>query len=716
MGFLSRVVCVAALAALTLLSGATGGVNTPHSGWYSGNPLLGPSTLTDMACAGSSCYASGEFGTLLKSTDGGSTWAGIVTGLTLNLSKVRLAGGSADRVIVGGGCAVRRSDDGGDTFFRLPFTARDVGCPTGAAAFAFPTSNVGYLLLGDSRVLVTEDGGRSFSRRTAVPGGANDILCTAERTCLAAGQNGQIHRTTDGAVSWAPIGAASGQVLFGLEQVDALTLYAVGMNRLLLKSVDGGVTWTRKPANTVPPSNFRSIRCGTPLQCLIAVENSSSIVRTSDGGDTFTTVVPSNDPTQTVEFAGVSRAIAAGNSGSAEVSNDGGSTWTSVGGRIQGTFRVLAAVSDSVAYAGGEQGVLARTTDSGQTWANVSPPSDRPITALTGAGDRLYVLAADHTLQRSDNGGQSYSLLNPRTGPVAAIHAVDANRLLLVGFRGVVRSPDGGETFSQVADPDVRGARLVAVDRAGTAVVVFGANRAALSVDAGANWTRIRLPKRRAVRDLDFVNARAGFLIDTRGALWRTGNAGRTWHELTSLGTAGAYSLEFADANSGYVAVRTFGSLGGLGLVLRTANGGRSWHPQLVARDGIAAIRTGGATDYALAGNSHLLATVMRGDVGSRQGLTLAARPRVAKRGARILVSGRLMPADGGEEVVVARLSGGRWATQRAIAASNGAFTTRWRLSGRAYFVAQVLGDADHAGAGTAALRVDVRPPRTKRR
>ena len=187
MRLLSRVVCVAALAALTLLSGATAGVNTPHSGWYSGNPLLGPNTLTDLACSGSTCYASGEFGTLLKSTDGGTTWAGIVTGLTLNLSKVRLAGGSPDRVLVGGGCAVRRSDDGGDTFFRLPFSARDTGCPAGVASFSFPTDRTGYLLLADSRVLSTADGGRSFSRRTAVPGGADDILCTAERTCFAVG-------------------------------------------------------------------------------------------------------------------------------------------------------------------------------------------------------------------------------------------------------------------------------------------------------------------------------------------------------------------------------------------------------------------------------------------------------------------------------------------------------------------------------------------------
>jgi hypothetical protein len=107
---------------------ASAGVNTPYSGWYSDSPLLGPNALTDLACSGSTCYASGEFGTLVKSTDAGATWSGIVAGLTLNLTKVRLAGDAPERVLVGGGCTVRRSDDGGETFFRLPFTARDFGC------------------------------------------------------------------------------------------------------------------------------------------------------------------------------------------------------------------------------------------------------------------------------------------------------------------------------------------------------------------------------------------------------------------------------------------------------------------------------------------------------------------------------------------------------------------------------------------------------------
>src|SRR5439155_8482086 len=118
--FVSRF-SLAAIAALAVLATASAGVNTPQSGWYSGNPLLGPNSLRDIACAGSTCYASGDFGTLLKSGDGGSSWKGIVTGLTLDLRRVGLAGGAPDRVVVGTDCALRRSDDGGDNFVRLPF-------------------------------------------------------------------------------------------------------------------------------------------------------------------------------------------------------------------------------------------------------------------------------------------------------------------------------------------------------------------------------------------------------------------------------------------------------------------------------------------------------------------------------------------------------------------------------------------------------------------
>jgi photosystem II stability/assembly factor-like uncharacterized protein len=705
MGYLSRFV-IAALAAFALISTASAGVNNPQSGWYSGNPLLGPNTLRDLSCSGATCYASGDFGTLLKSVDNGASWKGIVTGLTLDLTRVRLAGGSPDRVIVGGGCALRRSDNGGSTFARLPFSARDQGCPNPVVAFSFPSDKTGLILLQGARVLSTSDGGRSFARRTSVPSGANDILCVTDRTCFAVG--GAIMRTGDGGVSWTQAGAAQ----FGLssvEQADASTLYAVGAGSTIAKSIDGGLTWTSKTISGVPIRALAAIRCGDALHCLVATREPGGgggpIYRTVDGGMTFTAVTPSTDPSYGVEFAEASHAVAAGDLGSAEISADAGATWESVGSRVAGSFGVLAAASDTVAYAGGAQGVLARTADSGQSWTNVSPPTDSVITSLSGAGpSRLYVLSSDRTLQRSDNGGASYSLLNPGTANPVAIAALDVDRLLLLGQGLPFLSKNGGETFERASGKLPR-ADLRAADLAPGAAFAYGDLTIAKSIDRGVHWTAVKKPKKRAIADLDFVGRNTGYLLDSRGALWKTTNGGRLWRQL-AVGAPG-YAVEFSNGLNGYVAVRGFGSIRA-GVVMRTTDGGRSWHPQLVSRAEVTRLEATGSVDYALANGSSLYATTLGGDIGSPSALTINARPSVLKRPGRVIVRGRLSPADGGEEIVVSVFAGGRWAHRLAIAASNGTFVTRWRVARDASFIAQVLGDADHKGAGTRALSVKV--------
>jgi photosystem II stability/assembly factor-like uncharacterized protein len=708
MASLSRLACVILLA-LAVLSTASAGVNTPQSGWYSGNPLLGPNTLRDLACSGPTCYAAGDFGTLLKSTDAGTTWSGIVTGLTLDVSRVGLAGDDPDTVLAGGGCALRRSGDGGNTFTRLPFTARDTGCREPLASFSFPTGKVGYLLLTSGRVLATDDGGLTFSRRTSVPAGSKDILCTKERTCFVGSPSGAILRSLDGGVSWTQVANFPSSSAFSLGQADSLTLYAVGTSLQVVKSIDGGANWVRKTAHDVPFSDLVKIRCGDALHCLIGTVQGSQLLRTEDGGDTYRSVVPSSDASFALAFAGPSRALAAGMVGSAEVSNDAGATWAAVGSRIAGSFTQLAAVSDTIAYAGGESGVLARTRDAGQTWANVSPPTEATIVGLAGSGpNRLYVLASDGSLQRSDNGGSSYRLLNPGTVQPRAILAPTADRLLLISPGQILLSVNGGEAFRTVGGRLARRTRPVSGDLATGAIFANGARRAMVSTDGGSHWRAVRVPRRREIFDFDFVTARVGYLLDTEGHIWKTMNGGRRWADLKGIGTADGYQLAFANRSSGYVVA--FGRVGNrqLTFALRTADGGLSWHPQIVSPTHVDRLVSGGATDYALAGMRDLYATQTGGDIGGAEHLTLTPRRRSLRRAGAVVLTGRLSPADGGEEIVVARRSGNRWARRVVIAAANGTFTTRFRISRTSVFVAQVLGDDDHVGAGTPPLTVRV--------
>src|SRR4051794_38643096 len=137
-GLMTRLAAILA-AFFALASPAAAGVTSPQSGWYAGNPLLGPDDFADVACSGQSCYAAGGFGTLLYSSDGGPTWQGARTGLTDALQKVRTVGGDPRKLVVAGRCLLRRSDDGGGHFTRLPLAASDASCASPIASLAFPT-------------------------------------------------------------------------------------------------------------------------------------------------------------------------------------------------------------------------------------------------------------------------------------------------------------------------------------------------------------------------------------------------------------------------------------------------------------------------------------------------------------------------------------------------------------------------------------------------
>src|SRR5215213_2677815 len=100
----------AALTAALLALGAPAAgasVQVGSSGWEWGNPLPQGNTVRALSFAGASGYAAGDFGTLLRTDDGGTTWTGLPAGTYANFTEVQAV--DADTVIAGGGCVMRRS-------------------------------------------------------------------------------------------------------------------------------------------------------------------------------------------------------------------------------------------------------------------------------------------------------------------------------------------------------------------------------------------------------------------------------------------------------------------------------------------------------------------------------------------------------------------------------------------------------------------------------
>lgn len=717
---------------------AAANVQVGASGWQWGNPLPQGNTLRSSSFAGSTGYAAGDFGTLLKTTDGGATWSGLPVGTFEGLSIVQAL--DADTVFAGGGCVARRSVDGGRSFNAISFTPVESSCRAPLTALSFVSPTLGFLLLRDGSVFSTDDGGTQFAQRTALPGTTaaggsatpTSLVFTSATTGLGATNSGQLFRTTDAGVSWrlvATIGTATTQLSF----FDAAHGFAVGGGGTFLRSDDGGATWVRRDLGA-GALDYSAIRCASPQLCVLSTASGAQLVRTADAGDTPGAVItPSSDPIYAAAFASATRVSAVGAKGATVLSDDAGTTFAPVGGRLSGSYSAIRPTAASgTAFAIGRIGALAKTTDGGHSWTRGSVPTAADLVDVSFPSATVgYALDDAGGLFRTGNGGTSWKTLGTgSTARARAVLAPSATIVLAIGPRGLRRSTDAGETFERVTSRAVANAQLTGVVAArGGAILAWGPKSVARSSDRGRSWTALTKPgatrrarARLSVSQVAFSSAKTGLLRDSLGRIWRTASGGSAWTQLTAVGTERTYGMATGSDRSAYLVVSRFGATDG-GYLLRTTDAGATWQPQFVVSESIAgagvAAQAGG-TDYLLAGDSALLSSRTGGSTGDPSQLTLSTPRRTLTRAGKVTVSGRLRPAGASARVVVSALRPGAtvWDSQTVDVASNGTFVSSWRVSrGTTQLVAQWTGDFTSAGAGSRVLDVTVRAaPRRARR
>ncbi|HEX5193629.1 MAG TPA: hypothetical protein VFW09_12570 [Solirubrobacteraceae bacterium] len=747
-----RGMLAAAAACLTVMvwgAGTAGAapVSTGHSGWNWALPVPQGQTLSGVAFDGSTGYAVGDFGTVLRSTDGGQTWAGVASGTVANLDIVQEL--DPNTVIVGGGCALRESTDGGATFRPVPINPSDSVCGSNVAGIAFSSATTGYVELQSGQILYTTDGGATVQARTPVPmsggGEATSLTFTSPTTGFATTTNGTIEETTDGANSWTLV-ATTFAGLGALTFVNPQTAYAVGGANTVMKSTDGGATWTRQTISVPSPflNAFNGITCTSTTQCLMTMTGSNSLVLTDDGGTTGSLVTPSSHQLNAVAFTTGAGVVGVGNNGTIVLSQDGGAqfpTLISGGPGLPTAAHVrsplVAGAAPGSAYLLGTGGQIDATTDGGAGWRLEQTPSNAGVSAgafpSTTTG---YVITDDKILRKTIDGGASWSSLDARVNAHTQLAAPSTSTVLLVGPRGIRRSANGGRTFVKVAGhvrvgrhrrgPLVSALALQgALDR-GSTVFAWAGRDAYESTDAGRSWQAIRLPRKTTITDLSFISASSGYVLDKSGDVLFTHNRGQTWRKLADLGTTAVAGISFATAQRGLVAIGSTGTAVAPTPidVLATTDGGRTWGPQVI--DGVGhglVLATAGPDYFANLGvpawrpYNMVFATSNGGASPQRSRVTLSLSVKrmtakaLRKRHGRVTVRGRLTPVTSpGERVLFSYRSRqtGAWKRRTLTVASNGRFqTTVSKLRATTDFVVYCTGDGTYGGAqGYARLTV----------
>lgn len=257
--------------------------------------------------------------------------------------------------------------------------AERLSAATSVKILAATRAGTRIVAVGDHGVvLLSDDQGKSFRQATTVPVSSTLTAVTFvdARNGWAVGHWGAILKTADGGQTWSQQRSdfQADQPLFSVHFKNASEGWAVGLWSLMLHTSDGGASWT--PVALPPPPNAKK-----------ADRNLYAIFSDAKGGLFITS-----------EQGRVLRSL------------DDGKTWTYAETGYGGSFWSGTALKDGTLLVGGLRGTIYRSTDCGDSWQPAKTALKSSVTAIAQrAGGPVLAVGLDGMTLESTDGGLSFS-------------------------------------------------------------------------------------------------------------------------------------------------------------------------------------------------------------------------------------------------------------------------------------------------------------------
>lgn len=374
-----------------------------------------------------------------------------------------------------------------------------------------------------------------------------------------------------------------GNMINDILMMDWNAVVAVCDNGFLLRSWDGGKTWL---TTSVGMKNHSKILSLYPGELLVA-SNQEAIYRTTDFGETWTTVY--DRTTQSLTFADVIKlgddhVLATLGGNRILESTDRGITWTQVFLQLQGseTIRSVAARSASDWFVITNRNVY-HSTDAGVLWTIEPTYVARGLQKLvffdTSYG---YQLREGQVLQTKD-GGASWMEMNVFGFDINVDIAVQGNTIytLSAGKFIVNKSTDDGVTWNislpgtAFSEAYPSAISFISPDRG---VIAGEGGRVLRTDDGGITWSITHgLGYLGPIADMYFISSQVGFALSYSETLLLTTNGGRRWDESIPAPGYSLREMHFFNDREGF-AVGLDARY--ISRVFYTSDRGRTWVPR----------------------------------------------------------------------------------------------------------------------------------------
>jgi photosystem II stability/assembly factor-like uncharacterized protein len=264
------------------------------------------------------------------------------------------------------------------------------------------------------------------------------------------------------------------QTLLDVHFIDANTGWVVGYGGTILKTTNGGVTWTPQVSGTTAKLNA-------------------------------------------VDFYDANHGWVVGDGGIIRATTNGGVTWT---GQTPGGVNIAGVefVSPDSGWVVGDGGLILHTTNGGTNWLTQASGITADLTAVdfvsTSAG---WVVGSGGVILHTANGGGAWTSRDSGTGSTLnAVHFFDASRGWAVGNAAVIcQTTNGGATWTPQTVASIGDEQLYAVDfvDANTGWAVGHIGTMIKTTNGGTTWTSQDHVMGGSYHGIDMLDATTGWIV-----------------------------------------------------------------------------------------------------------------------------------------------------------------------------------------------------------
>ena len=542
-------------------------------------------------------WAVGSGGLVLRSDDGGQTWAQQnppsspnapgansspaptpqVDRLRADLNSVFFVDDRRGWAVGNGGTILATRDGGNSWSAQASRTAAQLMRVVFAA-----DGQHGWAAGAGGTVLATRDGGNSWAAQaTGTKAALFDVQFAGDgRRGWAVGDNGTILATHDGGGSWTERSRKSLETLRSVQfAVDGQRGWTVGRNGTILATRDGGNSWDLQASSTT--AGLLNVRFAADGQRGWAVGTDGTIVTTGDGGKSWTAQASGTGVwLMSLEVtADGQHGWAVGDEGTILATSDGGNSWVAQVSRTRADlYAVQFPADEQRGWIVGESGTILATSDGGNSWTEQTSGTTVDLFGMQFAADgqRGWAVGSDGTILVTRDGGGSWA---PQTSDTEARLlsvklSVDGQRGWAVGRNGTILvTRDGANSWDKQASGTTAGLLNIRVSADGQRRWTVGRDGTILTMREGDDsWSRQSSNTTAGLYDVQFAaDGQRGWVVSNDGTILMTRDGGNSWGVQPSNAKAGLYVVQF-DSNG-----QRGWAIGEFGTMLTTGDGGQSW-------------------------------------------------------------------------------------------------------------------------------------------